>query len=77
MCQYMDYIGKIEAGQTGKLIPDKDDTTTAIHRRLGAVAELMGKSLIVNRSASVVYFLEKDSGSGPRRRGRRRKTGNE
>ena len=73
MRQYMDYIGQLETGQAGKLIPDEDETTAAIRRRLGAAAELLGKNLVVNRLGDVVYFWEESSGS-PRRRGRRRKT---
>ena len=73
MRQYMDYIGQLETGQAGKLIPDEDETTAAIRRRLGAAAELLGKNLAVNRLGDVVYFWEESSGS-PRRRGRRRKT---
>ena len=72
MRQYMDYIGQLETGQAGKLIPDEGETTAAIRRRLGAAAELLGKSLVVNRQGDVVYFWEKASGS-PRRRGRPRK----
>ena len=72
MRQYMDYIGQLETDQAGKLVPDEGETTAAIRRRLGAAAELLGKSLVVNRQADVVYFWEESSGS-PRRRGRRRK----
>ena len=74
MRQYMDYIGQLETGQAGKLIPDEGETTAAIRRRLGAAAELLGKSLVVNRQGDAVYFWEESSGSAPRRRGRRRKT---
>ena len=74
MRQYMDYIGQLGTGQAGKLIPDEGETTAAIRRRLGAAAELLRKSLVVNRLGDVVYFWEESSGSAPRRRGRRRKT---
>ena len=74
MRQYMDHIGQVETGQAGKLIPDEGETTAAIRRRLGAAAELLGKSLVVNRLGDVVYFWEESSGSAPPRRGRRRKT---
>ena len=73
MRQYMDYIGQLETGQAGKLIPDEGETTAAIRRRLGAAAELLGKSLVVNRQGDVVYFWEESSDS-PRQRGRRSKT---
>ena len=69
----MDYIGQLKAGQAGKLILDEGETKAAVRRRLGAAAELLGKSLVVNRLSNVVYFWEEGSGS-PRRRGRRRKT---
>ena len=72
MRQYMDYIGQLETGQAGKLIPDEGETTAAIRRRLGAAAELLGKSLVVNRLDNAVYFWEEATGS-PRRRGRPRK----
>ena len=73
MRQYMDYIGQLETGQAGKLIPDEGESTAAIRRRLGAAAQLLSKSLVVNRLGDVVYFWEESSGS-PRLRGRRRKT---
>ena len=73
MRQYMDYIRQLETGQAGKLIPDEGETTAAIRRRLGVAAELLGKSLVVNRLGDVVYFWEESSGPAPRRRGRRRK----
>ena len=72
--QYMDYIGQLEAGQAGKLIPDEGETTAAIRRRLGAAAELLGKSLVVNRLGDVVYFWAESEGPEPRRRRRRTKT---
>ena len=74
MRQYMDYIGQVETGQAGKLIPDEGETTAAIRRHLGVAAELLGKSLVVNRLGDVVYFWEESSGSASRRRGGRRKT---
>ena len=74
MRQYMDYIGQVQRGQAGKLIPVDDETTAAIRRRLGKAAELLGKSLVVNRQGDVVYFWEEGSGSVPRGRGRRGRT---
>ena len=61
----MDYIGQLEAGQAGKLIPDEGETTAAIRRRLGAAAELLGKSLVVNRLGDVVYFWAEGEGPEP------------
>ena len=74
MRQYMDYIGQLGTGQAGKLIPDPGETTAAVRRRLGAAAELLGKSLVVNRQGDVVFFWEEASTSADRRRTRRGKT---
>ncbi len=74
MRQYMDYIGQLETGQAGKLIPDAGETTAAIRRRLGAAAELLGKSLVVNRQGDAVFFWEEGSAAAERRPTRRRKT---
>ena len=73
MHQYMDCIEQLETGQAGKLIPDEGETTAAIRRRLGAAAQLLGKSLVVNRLVDVFFLLEEGSGPAPRHRGRRRK----
>ena len=73
----MDYLGQVETGQTGKLTPDEGEATAAIRRPLGAAAQLLGKSLVVNRHGDVVFFWEAGGGSAPRRRGRRRKTSKE
>ena len=75
--QYMDFIGQLEAGQAGKLIPDESETTAAIRRRLGAAAQLLGKNLVVNRLGDAVFFWEEAGGPAPRRRGRRKKTSTE
>ena len=56
MRQYIDYINQLEPGQAGKLTPDEGETTAAIRRRLGAAAELLGKSLVVNRQGDAVFF---------------------
>ena len=74
MRQYMGYIDRLEAGQAGKLTPDEGETTAAIRRRLGAAAQLLGKSLVVNRQGNVVFFWLEGNGSASRRRGRRRST---
>lgn len=73
MRQYMDFIGQLESGYAGKLVPDEGETTAAIRRRLGSAAKLLGKSLVVTRLDNEVYFWEEGTAT-PRRRGRRRKT---
>ena len=69
------YIGYIDAlgGQAGKLTPDEGETTAAVRRRLGAAAEILGKSLEVNRQGNEVYFWEEGDAAAPRRRRRRRR----
>ena len=71
--RYIDYINRLETGQAGKLTPDEGETTAAIRRRLGAAAELLGKSLVVNRQGDTVFFWEESQGAQPRRRRRRTK----
>ena len=72
MRQYIDFISRLETGQAGKLTPDGGETTAALRRRLGAAAELLDKSLVINRQGNTVYFWEQEPGRAPRRRGRRR-----
>ena len=74
MRQYMGYINQLEAGGAGKLTPDEGETTTALRRRLGAAAQLLGKSLTFNRQRDAIFFWIADDASAPRRRGRPRKT---
>ncbi len=74
MREYMDYIGQLQTGQAGKLIPDAGETTAAVRRRLGAAAELLGKSLVVNRLGDVVFFWEEGGASAPGTRTRRRES---
>ena len=71
MREYMDYIGQLESGRAGKLSPNDGETAAAIRRRLGAAAQLMGKSLTIQRQEDTIYFWEE--GQAPRRRGRPRK----
>ena len=74
MRQYMDYIGRLETGQAGKLTPEAGETTAAIRRRLGAAAKVLGKNLGVNTQGNVVFFWEEGNASAPRGRGRAGKT---
>ena len=77
MRQYMGYINQLEAGGAGKLTPGEGETATALRRRLGAAAQLLGKSLVVNRQGDAIFFWVESDGSAPRGRGRPRKTGAE
>ena len=70
--QYMDYIGQLQSGRAGKLVPSDGETAAAIRRNLGAAAQLLGKNLVVKRQEDTVYFWEEGS-EAPRRRGRPRK----
>ena len=68
MRQYVDYITQLEPGRAGKLTPEAGETTASVRRRLGAAAQLLGKSLVVKRQGSVIFFWEGDGGPHPRRR---------
>ena len=70
--EYMEYIEQAGPDYVGKLTADEGETTAAIRRRLGAAAQLLGKSLVVTRDGRVVYFWEGQE-DRPRRRGGSRK----
>ena len=70
--EYVGYIQERQSDQVGKLTPGDGETTAAIRRRLGAAAEILGKTLEVNRQGNEVYFWEEGDGVAPRRRRRRR-----
>ena len=69
--EYMGYIERLDPDHAGKLTADEGETTAAIRRRLGAAAQLLGRSLVVTRNGRVVYFWEGEE-ARPRRRGRPR-----
>ena len=68
--EYIGYIQRIGPGEAGMLTAGEGETTQAIRRRLGAAAEMLGRSLEVRRSGNAVYFWAQEG----RRRGRPRKT---
>ena len=63
--EYVGYIGQLTIGQAGKLQPSEGETPTAIRRRIGAAAKLVGKDLVIRRAGDDVYFWERE---GARRR---------
>ncbi len=71
--QYLDYLKEIEPNQAGKLTAKQGETTAAIRRRLAAAADLMGKTLEMERQGDTVFFWEKNEDDPPRKRRRRRR----
>lgn len=69
--EYERYIERLEPGKAGKLTIGEGETSAAIKRRLGAVAKLTGKTLVVKRVGDDIYFWQEET---KRRRGRPRKT---
>ena len=67
--EYMGYIEQLDPEHAGKLTAEEGESTAAIRRRIGAAAQLLGKSLEVTRARQVVYFWEGEE-ARPRRRGR-------
>ncbi len=65
--EYMDYLGRVPAGQAGQLQAGPGETTNAVRRRLGAAAKATGKKLVMRRSNDMVFFWVQP-GSGRRRR---------
>ena len=56
--EYMGYIEQLDPEQAGRLTAEEGESTAAIRRRLGAAAQLLGKSLEVAVHGRVVYFRE-------------------
>ena len=56
--EYIGYIEQVGTDHAGKLTAQEGETTAAVRRRLGAAAQLLGKTLTVTRNGSVVYFWE-------------------
>ena len=69
--EYVDTLRRLEPGQAGKVTANEGETTAGIRRRLATAADLLGKSLILNRQDNVVYFWEEGDGPSPVRRRRR------
>ena len=69
--EYLGYVEQLKSGQAGKLQPSEGETTTAVRRRIGAAAKLVGKDLVIKRVGDDVYFWEPEGAR--RRRGRPRK----
>ncbi len=65
--EYMGYINQLQEGQAGRLQPLEGETVTAVKRRLGTAAKLIGKELTIKRTEDSVYFW---LGAPPRRRRR-------
>ncbi len=74
--EYMGYIEQLGKGQAGRLEATSGETVGAIRRRLGAAAKAAGKDLVMKRTGDAVFFWVKgnEAATGPRRRGRPRKT---
>ena len=68
--EYIGYVQSVPEDQAGKLEIGPGETTNAIRRRLSAAAEALGKKLVIQRTANIIYFWV-DLGNG-RRRGRPR-----
>ena len=69
--EYIGYIEQVDAEHAGRLTAGEGETTAAIRRRLGAAADLLGKTLAVTRVGGVVYFWEGEE-ERPRRNRRSR-----
>ena len=70
--EYMGYIEQLDPEHAGRLTAMEGESTAAIRRRLGAAAQLLGKSLVVTRDGRVVYFREGKEERPHRRGGPRR-----
>ena len=66
--EYLDYIGQLKEGQSGKLQPSQEETVATVRRRLGVAAKVSGRELVIKRTGDEVYFWVEQPAR--RRRGR-------
>lgn len=71
--EYTSYIESLRPGQAGQLQANQGETTSAIRRRLGAAAKVLGVQLVVRRAEDIVYFWVE--GQEQPRRGRKPRIG--
>jgi len=69
--EYVGYIERLEKGQVGTLESGDGDSAQAIKRRLGAVAKLLNKKLVIKRAGDIVCFWMATRPNGRRRRPRK------
>ena len=74
--EYLGYIEQLPEGQAGRLQPSAGESIAAVRRRLGSAAKLVGKNLVMKRTAEELYFWVQPEApsTGRRRRGRPRRT---
>ena len=70
--EYMGYIEQLDPEHAGRLTAEEGESTATVRRRLGAAAQLLGKSLEVAGDGRVVYFRECEEDRQHRRGGPRR-----
>ena len=73
--EYMGYIEQLDPEHAGRLTAEESESTATVRRRLGAAAQLLGKSLEVAGDGRVVYFREGEDDRQHRRGGPRRSEG--
>ena len=67
---YVGYIQQLSKGQAGKLQASEGESLRAVRRRLGDAGRLMGKDLVIKRTADTIYFwLASEPKRGRGRRG--------
>ena len=71
MQEYLGYIGRLRAGQAGKLKASSGESLSTVRKRLGAAAVAADKPLVVRRVGDEFLFW---LSVGSPRRGRPRRT---
>ena len=54
--EYVDFIGQLKEGQSGKLQPSPGETVATVRRRLGSAAKVSGRDLVIKRTGDEIYF---------------------
>ena len=64
--EYLGHIDQLQPGQAGRLEAIEGESIAAVKRRLGQVARLADKSLVIKRIGEEIYFWTGE-GRRPRR----------
>ncbi len=73
--EYLGYLTKLSDGQAGRLQVLPGESGRAVRRRLGTAAKMAGRTLVIKKAGSEIYFWVKSrpAVASGRRRGRPRK----
>ena len=72
--RYLEHIESLSENGAGALIPDPDESPTAVRRRLSNAAKIVDKKLVIKRAGDTIYFWEEEDEPKQAKRGRPRRS---